>query len=400
MELAISRHSQFEKLTFDWLFFNIFCLDFVYKLLPAFPIPSNIMAFVPVLMGLICILPNMLEVRFLHKGFSIYIGILLLLLGFAVTGNAFLQRTILTPSFLVLNVFCIFLFTRVCIEDTVEHLSYISIAVGLIAGLYTLRFVGETTDEIANQYMAVGYTLSLQAIILFECNKRSKSRTLLVLASIFTALVLIFGNRGALLVIVAYFIITFAFVARRTMSRGKFILVTFSLIFLLTILILFYSDIVNAIYSACTQAGIQSRTIDKLAGNSFSESRGRDLIYGSALKVIRADPLTPKGIGFFTTVHFSDFYINANAHNMFLELVIEFGAVFGCFIFVCILLQAFASVKMRAVIPSSAATSLAFCLLLQAVIQLMFSSTLYASNELWLGLVLLSILKRRVRIND
>lgn len=85
---------------------------------------------------------------------------------------------------------------------------------------------------------------------------------------------------------------------------------------------------------------------------------------------------------------------------MFLELVIEFGAVFGCFIFVCILLQAFASVKMRAVIPSSAATSLAFCLLLQAVIQLMFSSTLYASNELWLGLVLLSILKRRVRIND
>ena len=400
MEPAINRHPQLEKITFDWFFFNIFCLDFVYKLFPAFPIPSNIMALAPVLLGVVCILPNMVKVRFLHKGFAIYLGILLVLLGIAVTGNAFLQRTILTPSFLVLNVFCIFLFTRADIEGAVEHLPYVAIAVGVMAGLFATRFVGETVDEIANQYMAVGYTLSLQAILLFECNKRSKSRPLFAIACVFTVFALVFGNRGALVVIAVYFIITFVFVTSRTMSRGKLTLVTLGLISLLSVAVFFYTDIVNAVYVACTQAGIQSRTVDKLVGNSFSESAGRDLIYETALKVIQADPLAPKGIGYFTTVYVSDIYINANTHNMLLELVIEFGAVFGCVIFACILLQAVKSVKMRAAMPSSAVTSLSFCLLLQAIIQLMFSSTLYASNELWVGLVLLSVMKRRAQAND
>ena len=143
--------------------------------------------------------------------------------------------------------------------------------------------------------------------------------------------------------------------------------------------------------------GIESRTLDKLVLGSFTTSLARNAIYENALNIIKINPLIPKGIGYMTTLSLTGIYtfggVNTNAHNIVLELLIEYGVVIGSIIFLVVLNKVIRSIKFEIMYSDNSIVSLSFCLLLQSIIQLFFSSSLYESNELWIGLVLLSLTK-------
>ncbi|MFR9092039.1 hypothetical protein [Ruminococcus bicirculans (ex Wegman et al. 2014)] len=130
-------------------------------------------------------------------------------------GNEFLSKIIISPSFLVLSVFCIFLYTRLNLQNVIAHLQYMSVIIGVFVIINALTLIGETSEEIANFYMAIGYTLSLQAMILFEISRIRKKKYFSYIAICFSVVAMIFGNRGALLVILVYALINFLFISKK-----------------------------------------------------------------------------------------------------------------------------------------------------------------------------------------
>ena len=161
-----------EQITFDCFFFNIFCLGFLYRLIPTFIIPSNILACVPIVLSFLCFFMKPQYTRLAQKEFMTFFVIVLFLMVNVMFGNEFLSKIIISPSFLVLSVFCIFLYTRLNLQNVIAHLQYMSVIIGVFVIINALTLIGETSEEIANFYMAIGYTLSLLSLIhIWRCRR-------------------------------------------------------------------------------------------------------------------------------------------------------------------------------------------------------------------------------------
>ena len=208
---------------------------------------------------------------------------------------------------------------------------------------------------------------------------------------------MIFGNRGALLVILVYALINFLFISKKNASTENRIFTFVVILVMIIVFVIFHDTFFLLLYSVIKSMGIESRTLDKLVLGSFTTSLARNAIYENALNIIKINPLIPKGIGYMTTLSLTGIYtfggVNTNAHNIVLELLIEYGVVIGSIIFLVVLNKVIRSIKFEIMYSDNSIVSLSFCLLLQSIIQLFFSSSLYESNELWIGLVLLSLTK-------
>ena len=386
-----------EQITFDCFFFNIFCLGFLYRLIPNFIIPSNILACVPIVLSFLCFFMKPRYTRLAKKEFLTFFVIVLFLMVNVMFGNEFLSKIIISPSFLVLSVFCIFLYTRLNLQNVIAHLQYMSVIIGVFVIINALTLIGETSEEIANFYMAIGYTLSLQAMILFEISRIRKKKYFSYIAICFSVVAMIFGNRGALLVILVYALINFLFISKKNASTENRIFTFVVILVMIIVFVIFHDTFFLLLYSVIKSMGIESRTLDKLVLGSFTTSLARNAIYENALNIIKINPLIPKGIGYMTTLSLTGIYtfggVNTNAHNIVLELLIEYGVVIGSIIFLVVLNKVIRSIKFEIMYSDNSIVSLSFCLLLQSIIQLFFSSSLYESNELWIGLVLLSLTK-------
>lgn len=394
--MEISNEMWLERLTFDLFFFNIFCMEFLYRLVPNFIIPSNVMACMPIVMVLLCFSKKPQCFRFIKKELSIYLLVVMFLLINVLLGNTFLEKTIISPSFLVLSTLCIFLYTRSDIASVIKHINYVSVLIGILVIINALALIG---DKITNFYMSIGYTLSLQSIILFETARIKKKRIYNCLAVVFSIFALVFGNRGALLIVLVYVSIDFFFIEKREISSVKYALKLAVAFVVVIVLIVFFDEVLSLFYRILNIIGVESRTFDKLVSGSFTTSTARNVIYDKGLEIIKVNPIVPKGIGYMTTLSISGVYtsggVSTNAHSILLELLIEYGVVIGTIIFICILIGVIKSVRYVVRYPDNAVVSLTFCLLLQSIILLSFSSSLYESNELWMGLVLLSLIKHQ-----
>jgi membrane protein len=335
--------------------------------------------------------------RLAQKEFLTFFVIVLFLMVNVMFGNEFLSKIIISPSFLVLSVFCIFLYTRLNLQNVIAHLQYMSVIIGVFVIINALTLIGETSEEIANFYMAIGYTLSLQAMILFEISRIRKKKYFSYIAICFSVVAMIFGNRGALLVILVYALINFLFISKKNASTENRIFTFVVILVMIIVFVIFHDTFFLLLYSVIKSMGIESRTLDKLVLGSFTTSLARNAIYENALNIIKINPLIPKGIGYMTTLSLTGIYtfggVNTNAHNIVLELLIEYGVVIGSIIFLVVLNKVIRSIKFEIMYSDNSIVSLSFCLLLQSIIQLFFSSSLYESNELWIGLVLLSLTK-------
>ena len=192
-------------------------------------------------------------------------------------------------------------------------------------------------------------------------------------------------------------IINFLFISKKNASTENRIFTFVVILVMIIVFVIFHDTFFLLLYSVIKSMGIESRTLDKLVLGSFTTSLARNAIYENALNIIKINPLIPKGIGYMTTLSLTGIYtfggVNTNAHNIVLELLIEYGVVIGSIIFLVVLNKVIRSIKFEIMYSDNSIVSLSFCLLLQSIIQLFFSSSLYESNELWIGLVLLSLTK-------
>lgn len=391
------RQKPIESIVFCWLFFQMTTNDFVYKLMPNFFIPSFVMAVMPVIAAWLCILFQLKNIFYIHRDALIFIICVIFMLICALTGNDFLREIVFSSSFIMLITACIFVYTRSSnIHSLFSYINIICILSGLIVCIYALTFIGFDYSKMENSYMAIGYNLSLFSLILFECYRISQKKVNLLFAIIFSLFILIFGNRGAFIVLITYFIIKYIFLQEHALTK-KHIIFGFILILIGIAFINFFEEIISFMALTLKNIGISSRSFEKLLSNSFSQSEGRNEIYEVAFEIIRNNPIEVRGPGYLTTIYISKQYQHANAHNILLELLVEYGCVFGFILFFIIIKKIINSIKLLKY-NKNIENSISACFLIQAIVQLSFSTTFYSSNEFWLGLVIIGILSRREKL--
>ncbi|MEI4768789.1 O-antigen ligase family protein [Psychrobacillus sp. FJAT-51614] len=204
-------------------------------------------------------------------------------------------------------------------KQVMKKASYLVFFFGALLGLIIVS--GNAT---AGSYsMALSYYMLLPAILFLDSliDKYSTRALLFSLISIFVILAL--GSRGALLCIVVFVLLK--------MVRGIFklsytkvfynLLVIVSLVFLSLNL----DKLLNMLYEILNKYDINSRSIELFLSGEVHLS-GRDYIYENLVKAVMDNPFFGLGFGADRRIIGKD---GGYAHNLFLELVVNFGIVAG-----------------------------------------------------------------------
>lgn len=385
-----------EKFVFDFLTFNIFAIEVLYRVFPALGniIPSNISVIVPVAVAAALIVFNSSNLKKISIGMLVLFLICLSYLVVGFLGNEYIKGNTLTPNFLVVVIFSLFLFTRNDIQGTISHLKWVSVVISVLLCLLAITSIGVFDYSVTTQYMTIGYGLSLQAIILFELANNKIER---IYPMFLTVMIVLFGNRGAFLVVIAYLVYV---ILNQKMSKKRRYIISFATIVIVLFIVAFWTNIIEAVYQTTTQLGISSRTINKLIQSSFVTDSDRSYIRRQALDIIRANPLKIRGPGYMTTISISlanKTSFSTNAHNVALQLIVEYGVILGSVLLIILYNQFFVALRIRHNSNRELSISFMTALLFQSYVMLLFSNSLYFCNELWMGLVLFVINKRIVK---
>ena len=89
-----------------------------------------------------------------------------------------------------------------------------------------------------------------------------------------------------------------------------------------------YDEVISSAIDFFNGLGIESRFLTSLSEGSITESAGRERIFEVIIEAIKQNPF---GYGFFADryVIVSSGMRNAYTHNFFLEVICDFGVIFG-----------------------------------------------------------------------
>ncbi len=242
----------------------------------------------------------------------------------------------------------------------------IACVMGIITYCFVCLIVGKNL-----QYMVFSYHMLLPICVCFE-HARIKSSVIDFIIAVGGAIcILMCGARGAVLSLLFYFFVTLFF---RRLRRLKKTVVIFMFVLMVFALfsIFYYQEILLAMADIFDELGIQSRFVTSVLEGGLFEDRGRTAILQAILKGVKNNPL---GYGLYGdryvigTFGFSQY---TYAHNIFLEMICDFGIIGGS---VLILLITYRIIKMLSFYRDSKEAGVLLALLPYGVFQLLFSST-------------------------
>ncbi len=212
-----------------------------------------------------------------------------------------------------------------------------------------------------DQYsMGYGYSLLIPSLLLFvngfeEKNIFDISLTVLTVFSIISL-----GSRGPILVIAVFAV---AYYARKGIKQFLF-----TAIFIILLAVCF-EWILSALSTLFVELGLESRTLQLLSQESVSMS-GREQMYEFLKNQILINPFKIRGI------NAEYLFYGVYAHNLYLELLYQFGVVFGGLFSVALTALSFHEVFFR----KNTLTLIYMCV---SMIQLMVSSSLWITITFW-----------------
>ena len=390
------------RLVFDLLFINTFSITMIYYDFPflASIIPSNMFAAFPVIVAVILMVIRFIKNPRIRINVAIYLLIIALYILFSLMGNELIARFVNGSSFIVYTVVCLFLLLEDDIECLTKHLIIDTYVVGIvyIAACVFYSAGRLYSDNSAVSYMTLGYGMTLPTMLCYEFYRKEKHKTHLIMALILSMLTLMFGNRGALIMISLYVIVWAIQSIGKNSNKKTILLILIGSMFVVFVFFGGMNYVTNLIASIIGKAGFDSRNILKLISGSVWIDRDRTLIRGKAYEMIAANPFAIRGPGALTREYISQDLIGANAHNMFLELWVEYGILFGSVISIYLYKKIISASKLKSYIVKDNCGILAFTTLMQALIMLFFSGTLYSCSALWIGLAMISACKARERV--
>lgn len=174
--------------------------------------------------------------------------------------------------------------------------------------------------------MSYGYYAAFVSTLNYTFWRNSKKKFYLALSILFAALALLFGSRG-IIITFGLFVISIIWVSLRETKFARRLL-TIALIALATVVIAnYYTEIMFGIDQFFRKIGLSgSRTISGLISRDILEANGRDRLWSLAASMIKEK--FPFGYGAFGEREIIGSYLRwGYVHNIFLELIIEFGII-------------------------------------------------------------------------
>lgn len=394
IEKSKSKRNIFEKLIFDIIFLNMFAIDAIYTVIPTLQniYPSSFAVIIPIIACIIFVVNSIQKFQIISMREFVLLMVVLLYILLSVIGNSFIKDIVFSPDFLVMCVFGMFILSIGDLNDTISHIGVLSF---IICCIYTaLAYItgGSSIYNISTVYMKIGYGLSLQVIILLENGRRTNQKLLYACAIFFSVVIFAYGNRGALLIVISYTIIEIIISYIRN-GYSKKIVITGILMLILSVIVLFSKQIVFFIGQIFQTMGISSRTYNRLLAGTFSMDVERTMIRNAIIENLKDNPFKIHGPGYLTTISLNGLY--ANAHNIELELLGEYGVIIGTILITILIVILCKALILKFKCGDILSVGIMFCLLLDAVIMLQFSGTFYSCKELWLGLIMYVYIQKR-----
>lgn len=247
----------------------------------------------------------------------------------------------------------------------ISYLIYFLAMAQTIVMFYDNPFVG-------NYSMALSYSLMLPALIALDdlFVKVTLKSSFVFVTSLMA--ILVFGSRGVLLSIAAFYLI-YVVIRLVSASRNRF---TELIMLVIPFLVLFLrKNIIRVIMVLLPEKGQVSRTLNLFLKDNISLS-GRDNIYLGLLEKIRENPIMGIGIA-------GDRYLFGEpglyAHNIFLEIVADFGMIVGTVLIILLVYIAIKTVFVNSTI-SNRLYLIWFCI---GFVSLLVSSSYLESFRFW-----------------
>jgi O-antigen ligase len=186
--------------------------------------------------------------------------------------------------------------------------------------------------------MTLSYYILIPAIVeINEFLNKKKLFSLLIFA-LSSIIIISFGSRGALLCLIIYVFLRFYIYTKNKNLKIVFLKLFLALLIIFGILNI--NGIIVFLNNMLISIGINSRTL-YLFLNNFDHLSGRNEIYELILGYISKQSLFGSGIGYDRVL-----LNGAYSHNLFLEMIINFGLIVGVLMFVILFIMTiFASVR-------------------------------------------------------
>jgi O-antigen ligase len=197
---------------------------------------------------------------------------------------------------------------------------------GAIIGI--LIFTGSASVGIYSQ--SLSYYMLVPTIIFLDRLFRGFSLPALFIVVFSIIVIIAFGSRGALLCILIYVLLKSIRPSSKLTRKTVLINMLFS--GLIIIIYLNINQILTIIYYNLLEFGINSRSLQLFFREDVYLS-GRESIYQSVLEAIKDNPIKGIGIGGDRLVSGEGY-----AHNIFLEIIANFGIVIGGMLSVLIII--------------------------------------------------------------
>lgn len=222
--------------------------------------------------------------------------------------------------------------------------------------------------------LTLGYSLLLFALAFLYCALENKRAIDWIGAVFGTVLIFLAGSRGPVLDIIIMLVL-YALI-RIVRSRKKYIILA-SLTVSGFILYVLYPYLVNGLMSLLNRLNLSSRFLTKLLEGGITDDTGRSAIWQACLRMIEENPLGYGAMGSRHVLH--EYIYVAHPHNIFLELLVDFGIVLGAAIIIWLL---FWAVKLLLMKNNDAWKGL-FLVFFARSCQLLVSGTYLHSMAFW-----------------
>ena len=234
--------------------------------------------------------------------------------------------------------------------------------------LALVQYIIALSSNTSPQYMVFSYNLLFPAAYLsLRCMTKYRLTKLIGMV-VGGGLILIAGCRGAL---VCYLCAILMFVMFSSSISRNYKAILYVVMFVAILFVsLYWNEMITELIKILNTMGIDSRTLTQLLNETFFDDSGRSDIQGT---VIANMGLFPKGLYYDRIVANGSY-----AHNLMLELLLEYGYLLGGLIIAWLFLHIVKS--MFAVRRNPAASVVLYSLIASGFLRLMFSGS-YLLNE-------------------
>lgn len=272
---------------------------------------------------------------------------------------------------------------------------WFSLIYGMVA-FGTIRTANYGGDAMSVSYDILGG--GMLAFALYSCEKKKLYLSITVAIML---LLLLLGSRGALAIMLIYVLVAALIVVRK---KTRFVVFALAVLFVTAFMLLLLEPMLDFV----TRMFPDSRVVQLLASGELLRGSGRNELTAYGLNVLAKSPFEIRGIfadrvvliDYFGGTSLMGFWVESDAgstlyaHNIFLELVMQFGVILGGALCIYILVQNVKGLRFAMQTTDLYTSLLVIFFICRGTIQLLVSSSYTLNPWFWLFLGVAVSLKR------